>query len=182
MTVVDKRFPKLPASGSPSAKEQQAELNDSERILLESACVDLIGRLEYSLEQANREREEGFLGESAVIGNDMLLSVVDFSDGYLTGQRLELVYSLLAEGYKATQLVIDLATSQNWGIVKKIIGQDSATDEQVAQSHKEAGEAIASVLSASIGGGIRLLDPNSPVAKNLMESLQPILVELREKW
>ena len=154
----------------------------NERILLESACVDLIGELEHLLALSNVECEAGFLGESALIGNKMLHSLVEFAEGYLSGQRLTIVYDLIARGLKATQQTVDLATSQTFGTLRRIIGRESATDAEVAAAHSQAGKAIAIAAIASLGGGIRQLEDESTVATELYESLQPILIKLREKW
>jgi hypothetical protein len=157
-------------------------LSPDEKSMLESACVDLIGELEHLLAFSNVECEAGFLGESALIGNKMLHCLVKFSDGYLSGPRSTIVYELVEKGFQETKKTVDLATSQTLGTLRRIVGGQTATDQEVAAAHAEAGKAIANAVIASLGGGIRRLHDEGSVANDLCESLQPILVELRENW
>ena len=158
------------------------DLTPNERILLESACVELIGTLEHLLEKAALEREAGFLGESAVIGRKMLLALVDFAEGYLSGNGLSPAFQQIARGYKSAQHTIDLATSQSWGPLRKLAGQSSASNTEVAQSHFRTGQAIAAAAESAVGEGIGILSHCSSVVDELDESLRPVLAELRETW
>ncbi|MEO1617072.1 MAG: hypothetical protein AAFV88_14570 [Planctomycetota bacterium] len=169
------------ARGNASAISQ-GELTSNERILLESACVELIGSIEQMLEQSAKEREAGYLGESAVIGNKILLSLVDFSEGYVSGESLGDVYKVIAECYKGTQQVIDLATSQTWGPFRKMLGKSTASNDEVAVAHKDCGSLIADALETSVGSGLSRLNDTTSVAAQLTESLEPILTELRTEW
>jgi hypothetical protein len=173
--------PSATAVGS-SAKNPLPPLSRSERILLESACIDIIAEFEQLLDLANAEREAGFLGESALIGNRMLHSLIDFAESYLSGRRLAMVYQLIDRGFQSTQKTIDLSSSQLWGPLRRLIGRQSASDLDVANSHNETGLVIAAAAMATIGGGICRLEDDAPVAMALYESLRPILIELRERW
>lgn len=157
-------------------------LSTSERILLESACVDAIGQLEQLLEKASSERAAGFLGESILIANRMLLLIVDFSEGYLDESQQGSVFERTALGYAATQRGVALSSSQTWGTIRKLIGRETATDGEVASAHQEVGAAVAASAESAVKGAIRMLGSDSVVAQQLAESMEPMLEELRTQW
>ncbi|MEM6469911.1 MAG: hypothetical protein AAF802_10190 [Planctomycetota bacterium] len=165
-----------------SSAISQGELSTNERILLESACVEVIGSVEQLLEHASNERKSGYLGESAVIGNKILLALVDFSEGYVSGDALGDVYKVIAECYKATQRVIDLATSQTWGPLRKMLGRSIASNDEIADAHRDCGQLIADAVATSVGSGLARLEQSATTANQLEESLEPILNELRTEW
>lgn len=157
-------------------------LSTNERILLESACVDAIGQMEQLLEKANEERAAGFLGESILIANKILLLFVDFAEGYLSESEQASVIERTAVGYAATKRGVSLSSSQTWGAIRKLIGRETATDNQVAEAHREVGVAVADAADSAIVGAIRMLGSDSAVTSQLAESLEPILAELRTEW
>lgn len=167
----------------PTAEREVSQaLSTSERILLESACVDTIGQMEQLLEKASGEKAAGFLGESILIANQMLLLIVDFSEGYLAEHEQGSVFERTALGYAATQRGVALSSSQTWGAIRKLIGQETATDNEVANAHQEVGAAVASAAESAVQGAVRMLGADSVVALQLVESLDPMLEELRTEW
>lgn len=162
--------------------EGALEARGNARILLESACVDVIGRLEYLIARSEFEITEGYLGESALIGDKMLCCLAEFAEGHLTGQRLAIVNEFIDRGRKATKRTVDLATTQTFGSIRRIIGLTAASDGDVAAAHQDTGKLIATAAIATLGGGIRELEVEGSIAKELYASLQPILSTLREKW
>ncbi|MEM0925531.1 MAG: hypothetical protein AAGJ83_05795 [Planctomycetota bacterium] len=157
-------------------------LTSHERILLESACVEFIGSVEHYVSEAGREREAGYLGESAVSANKILHTLIDFAEGTFSGKELREAYRLIAASYESTQRVIELATSQAWAPLRKLVGSSVATNDALADAHRRCGQSIAETIEATLDDGLGLLGESSSIVHQLRECLDPLLDELRTKW
>ncbi|MEO1526378.1 MAG: hypothetical protein AAFX06_13140 [Planctomycetota bacterium] len=168
-------------SNSTDTSLKSGPLSDESRILLESACVDLIGEFEQMLEAARSEREAGFLGESMLLGKKMLLTLVEFVDGYLEAEKLRNAVDLLTEGCALADAGIKLSSSQSFGAVKRVFGRRPATDVEVADAHRSLGTAIANALSVALNSAVQILG-EARMTEDINDSLKPMLAELRGKW
>lgn len=164
------------------SKIPNESLCSSKRILLETACVDLVGQLEQLMEKARDEQKAGFLGESMLVGNTILVQLLNFAEAYLIESSRNAVTALISKGFEVTARGTELSSSQTFGTVKRLFGRKSATDFQVAEAHCEVGKAIADTAELAVQSGLDLLGSESVFATGVHESLHPILVELREKW
>ena len=165
-----------------TTKPNSTHLGTSERILLETACVDLIGQVEQLMEKARDEQTAGFLGESILLANTILVLVINFADAYLSGPQREVVNDGITVTHAAIKEGTELSKSQTFGPLRRLMGRNSASDEEVAQAHQAVGKTLADTVGTAIVAGLSKLDPESVIAKGMQESLQPILTELTKKW
>lgn len=166
---------------SPQGAQELGAISEERRILLESACVDLIGKFEQMLDAARCEREAGFLGESMVIGKKMMLALVEFADGYLEDKRLQNSVDVIAQACTLADEGVELSSSQSFGAVKRVFGRRTASDLEVANAHRSVGSAIASALSVAFNSAAQILGA-ARLSEDIRDSLEPMLAELREKW
>ena len=165
-----------------TTKPNSTQLTSSQRILLETACVDMIGQVEQLMEKARDEQSAGFLGESMLVGSSILKLLVNFSDGYLSDRTLVLVNDRIELAHQAIKNGTELSQSQTFGSLRRLIGRKSATDVEVARAHTEVGIALAEAVAAAVAGGLHQLKSNSSLVNDLQESIQPILSEMRKTW
>lgn len=160
---------------------EAGSITDEDRILLESGCVDLIGEFEQLIETARSEREAGFLGESMVLGKRMLLTLVEFADGYLEEEPQEDVVDRIASGCVLADNGIQLSSSQNFRAFRRVLGKKTASDLEVAEAHGAVGTAVADALTLALGSAVERLG-KANISEAIGDSLEPILLELREQW
>lgn len=171
-----------PAMDDRPTAGRNTELSSQDRSLLEAACVDLICRLDQLLCHANEARQAGYLNETVPHANNMLLASLDFAESHLTGSALDELHTQVAAAYGRTQELADLISSRSWGAVRRVIGRPSATEMDVLRVHGEVGEAIAVVVVASLGGGIRRLGVHTSIGDEMIQSLKLFLSEMKKAW
>lgn len=157
-------------------------LKADDRQDLEKDCVDLIGRLEYILANANAMSRVDFIDESATVGAEMLSALLPFCDRNLDGMAQEQAIEEITRCQTTCDTFEEVLKTRPIGnaILRAFWKADESPEIEAAR--EQLGESLSRACAATLYHAIMRVGFDTPIGKQIDASAVVFVNQLKESW